>query len=74
LDLKHLMCARHAQFAVIILEWRSVHGLFSLFTTDPMCVMLSTYSSLKLPVVKFWKYLLACVVDIFMYHIYLNAR
>lgn len=74
LDLKHLMCTRHAQFAVMILEWRSVHSLFSLFTADPRYVMLSTYSSLKLSVVKFWKYLLACVDDIFMYCIYSNAR
>jgi len=74
LDLKHLMGARHAQFDVMILEWRSVHSLFSLFTTDPMYVMLSTFSSLKLPVVKFWKYLLACVDDIFVYRIYSNAR
>ena len=68
------MCARRAQFAVMVLEWRSVHSLFSLFTTDPMYIMLSTCSSLKLPVVKFWKYLLACVDDIFMYRIYSNAR
>jgi len=29
---------------------------------------------LKLLVVKFWKYLLACLEDIFVYRIYWNAR
>jgi hypothetical protein len=47
LDLKSLICAEYARFAVIILELMSFHILFPLSITDPKYVKLPTPSKLN---------------------------
>ena len=60
-DLKSLIYSLYAWFAVIILEWISVHFSFSLFTLDPKYVKLSTRLSLKSPIFRFWRCCLPCL-------------
>jgi hypothetical protein len=49
-----------------------VHILFSLFTTDSKYVKLPALPNLKLPNVKFWRYILACVEDIFICFVFFS--
>jgi hypothetical protein len=51
----------------------SFHILSPLSITDPKYVKLSTPSKLKSPIIRFWRYLLACVEDIFMYLVFSSS-
>jgi len=60
-DLKSLIFSLYTWFAVMVLEWISVHFSFSLFTVAPKYVTLSTHLSSKSPLVRCWRCCLPCV-------------
>jgi hypothetical protein len=60
------MCAWYERLSVVI--WREcLHILISLFTPNPRSMYQGVPYSLKSPIVRFWRCLLACVEGIFMY-------